>query len=105
MKGRLVPQKMSLSMFAICYREVSIGWESNALVLTDEPCAFACVEEAFSKGCDHFEEPVRLSDKSIKQQGQHNIPEPIEALQDNIPKPVDNSIRNGDFMVNGFQRQ
>lgn len=69
MKGRLMPQNMFLSMFAICYREVNIGWKSNALVLTDEPCAFACVEEAFSKGCDHFEEPVRLIDKSIKQQG------------------------------------
>lgn len=41
MKGRLMLQNMFLSMFAICCREVSISWKSNALVLTDEPCAFA----------------------------------------------------------------
>lgn len=41
----------------------------------------------------------------LNSKDQHNIPKPIEALQDNIPNPVDNSIYNRDFMVNGFQRQ
>lgn len=68
MKGRLMLQEIFSNMFAICCQAVAIGWESKALVFTDELCAFACVVEAFSKGRNHFEKPVRFSDKSIKQQ-------------------------------------
>jgi hypothetical protein len=39
---------------------MAVDWDFKALVFSNERCAFAFVVEAFSEGCDHFEEPVRF---------------------------------------------
>ena len=46
-----------------------------------------------------------LVTSQLNSKSQHNVPEPVKALQDNIPQPVDNCVHNRDFMVNTFQRQ